>query len=98
MMFITMAVTYGAAFAVQVLTKPVFGIALVLFYYDQRIRQEGFDIEWMMQQVGLEAPAAQQSEGQPWLPPIPDGGRAVEAGSVAATAAESSAPSSGESL
>ena len=43
---------YGSAFAVQALTKPVYGIALVLFYYDQRIRQEGFDIEWMMQRGG----------------------------------------------
>jgi hypothetical protein len=28
----------------------------VLFYYDQRIRKEGFDIEWMMQQAGLTEP------------------------------------------
>jgi hypothetical protein len=25
----------------------------MLFYYDQRIRKEGFDIEWMMQRAGL---------------------------------------------
>ena len=25
----------------------------MLFYFDQRIRKEGFDIEWMMQQAGL---------------------------------------------
>jgi hypothetical protein len=25
----------------------------VLFYYDQRIRKEGFDIEWMMQRAGM---------------------------------------------
>jgi hypothetical protein len=47
---------YGGAFAVQALTRPVYGIALMLFYYDQRIRQEGFDIEWMMLRAGLVVP------------------------------------------
>jgi uncharacterized membrane protein len=46
-------IIYGSSFAVQALVRPVYGIALVLFYYDQRIRQEGFDIEWMMQQAGM---------------------------------------------
>jgi len=44
---------YGSSFAVQSLTKPVYAIALMLFYYDQRIRKEGFDIEWMMERAGL---------------------------------------------
>ena len=34
---------------------PTYGIGLTLFYYDQRIRKEGFDIEWMMRAAGLEA-------------------------------------------
>jgi hypothetical protein len=50
---------YGVAFAVQALIRPVYGIALVLFYFDQRIRKEGFDIEWMMQQAGMTPPAQQ---------------------------------------
>ncbi|MGB6746078.1 MAG: hypothetical protein WBE38_20680, partial [Terracidiphilus sp.] len=33
-------------FAVQALIPPVYMTALVLFYYDQRIRTEGYDIEW----------------------------------------------------
>jgi hypothetical protein len=37
----------------QIALAPITAIALVLFYYDQRIRKEGFDIEWMMQQAGL---------------------------------------------
>jgi len=41
----------------QVALAPISAIALVLFYYDQRIRKEGFDIEWMMQQAGLTQPA-----------------------------------------
>jgi hypothetical protein len=50
---IAMSATYGAFFAVKALTKPVYGIALTVFYFDQRIRKEGFDIEWMMQQAGM---------------------------------------------
>jgi hypothetical protein len=46
-------VTYGSYFAVKAFTKPVYGIALTLFYFDQRIRKEGFDIEWMMQHAGM---------------------------------------------
>jgi hypothetical protein len=54
-MLILLAV-YGAGFAVRALTRPITGIALILFYYDQRIRQEGFDIEWMMLKAGLVVP------------------------------------------
>ena len=59
-------VVYGAGFVVQALTRPVYGIALMLFYYDQRIRQEGFDIEWMLR-AGMVTPAAALSvvEAQP---------------------------------
>jgi hypothetical protein len=35
---------------------PVPWIALALFYNDQRVRKEGYDIEWMMQQAGLAPP------------------------------------------
>jgi len=45
------------------LIGPIYSIGLTLFYYDQRIRKEGFDIEWMMHAAGLspqpELPAAQ---------------------------------------
>lgn len=40
-------------FSLQTVLTPVSWIALVLFYYDQRVRKEGFDIEWMMMQAGL---------------------------------------------
>jgi hypothetical protein len=39
---------YGLWFSVHAFTKPVYGNAPSLFYYDQRIRIEGVDIEWMM--------------------------------------------------
>jgi hypothetical protein len=45
--------TYGSYFVVKILIKPIYGIAITLFYFDQRIRKEGFDIEWMMQQAGM---------------------------------------------
>jgi hypothetical protein len=48
-----------ANFATQVLLAPIIMIASVLFYYDQRIRKEGFDIEWMMQRAGLAPPQPQ---------------------------------------
>ena len=48
-------------FATQVLLTPIFMIAAVLFYYDQRIRKEGFDIEWMMQRAGLAPPQPQSA-------------------------------------
>jgi hypothetical protein len=63
-------IVYGGSFVIQAVTRPVFGIALMLFYYDQRIRKEGFDIEWMMQQAGMMPPTPVQMEAAPWLPPI----------------------------
>ncbi len=42
-------------FITNTLIGPIYGIGLTLFYYDQRIRKEGFDIEWMMQAAGLTA-------------------------------------------
>jgi hypothetical protein len=50
-------------FATQVLLAPIIMIASVLFYYDQRIRKEGFDIEWMMQRAGLAQPPSAGSPG-----------------------------------
>jgi hypothetical protein len=45
---------------------PMYATGFTLFYYDQRIRQEGFDIESMMQRAGMTALAsAQPSPSQP---------------------------------
>jgi hypothetical protein len=65
---------YLLSFAVQVLTRPIYGIALAVFYFDQRIRTEGFDIEWMMRESGMaQESAAVQSQAEPWLPRgVPD--------------------------
>ena len=49
------------------LIGPIYAIGLTLFYYDQRIRKEGYDIEWMMQAAGL---LPQQTAGEPAASPI----------------------------
>lgn len=38
-----------AGFVASVLTKPIAGIGIALFYFDARIRKEGLDIEWSLQ-------------------------------------------------
>lgn len=40
-----------------VLVSPLYPLAVTLLYYDQRIRHEGFDIEWMMNAAGMNVPA-----------------------------------------
>lgn len=47
-----------AVFAVKTFVTPIFATGFILFYYDQRIRKEGFDIEWMMQTAGLNETAS----------------------------------------
>ncbi len=46
---------------------PIYAIGLTLFYYDQRIRREGFDIERMMRAAGL-APQSDLPAPQAELP------------------------------
>ena len=36
---------------------PIYATGITLLYYDQRVRKEGFDIEWMMLAAGLTVPA-----------------------------------------
>lgn len=72
-----MFVSYGSSFAVQAFTKPIYGIATTLFYFDQRIRKEGFDIEWMMHRAGMVAPPSPKPESMPLFPPIATGEQAA---------------------
>jgi hypothetical protein len=51
------------------LVGPIFPIALTLFYYDQRIRLEGYDIERMMDSAGLTAPT-NPPEGSEMIAPV----------------------------
>jgi len=61
--FITQALNLAVSFAAGTLIAPVGAIAVCLFYFDERVRREGFDIEWMMRKI---APA---TDGEPELPP-----------------------------
>jgi membrane-anchored glycerophosphoryl diester phosphodiesterase (GDPDase) len=63
---VTQIVRFGLDFISKVLLAPIYMIAAVLFYYDQRIRKEGFDIEWMMQRAGLAPP--QPESGSAGIP------------------------------
>lgn len=62
-------------FFTNTLVGPVYAIGLTLFYYDQRVRKEGYDIEWMMQAAGMTAAAGQAAEeiagGAEELPALP---------------------------
>jgi hypothetical protein len=55
---------FFAAYTASTLIGPIFPIALTLFYYDQRIRKEGFDIEKMMEAAGMNANATTPVEAK----------------------------------
>lgn len=47
---------------------PIYATGITLLYYDQRVRREGYDIEWMMQSAGLTPlPASALPEQVPGL-------------------------------
>ena len=62
---------YGLSIGLQAVVRPVYGIALTLFYFDQRIRNEGFDIEWMMRQAGMSPEPTPAAETAPSPHPLP---------------------------
>lgn len=64
-----MAEAEFAGFVNNTLIGPIYATGLTLFYYDQRVRKEGFDIVWMMQAAGLEAPARIIADGAAEFPP-----------------------------
>ena len=53
------------AFLTNAFVGPILATGLTLFYYDQRVRKEGYDIEWMMQAAGLTVPTPAAPPGQP---------------------------------
>ena len=54
-LIVAQAITLLSTFAATLLLQPLFGIALAVFYYDERVRREGFDIEFMMQEAARAA-------------------------------------------
>ena len=58
------------AFLTNSFVAPILATGTVLFYYDQRVRKEGYDIEWMMQAAGLTPPPPSRAD-RPSDPPAP---------------------------
>jgi hypothetical protein len=53
--FATHAISLGLSFVTGTLVGPIGAIAVCLFYIDERVRREGFDIEWMMTKIASAA-------------------------------------------
>ncbi len=60
------------AFFTNAFLGPIYATGLTLFYYDQRIRKEGFDIEWMMLSAGMAAPKDSADAAFMPSPPSPE--------------------------
>jgi Membrane domain of glycerophosphoryl diester phosphodiesterase len=63
-------VSYFLYAVIATFVAPLFPIAATLFYYDQRMRKEGYDLERMMEAAGLgepaiAAPASRDRAGEP---------------------------------
>jgi hypothetical protein len=56
--FATHAIGLALSFVTGTLVGPIGAIAICLFYIDERVRREGFDIEWMMHRIAPAAPSA----------------------------------------
>lgn len=70
--FVTRAIQLAVNFAAGTLIAPIGAIGVCLFYFDERVRREGFDIEWMMRKVAPvdevgahEAAPTQESSAEP---------------------------------
>jgi hypothetical protein len=54
--FVTQGINLAVSFVAGTLIGPVGAIAVCLFYFDERVRREGFDIEWMMRKLAPAIP------------------------------------------
>jgi hypothetical protein len=63
-------VVYTMFTAFSAILGPIYPIALTLFYYDQRIRQEGYDIEKMMESAGMIATTTPSIGAKPAASPV----------------------------
>jgi hypothetical protein len=65
------AISQIIGFFTNTFLGPIYATGVTLLYYDQRVRKEGFDIEWMMQAAGLTAqvPVIEAASTEP-QPPI----------------------------
>jgi hypothetical protein len=58
-MIFAQIVTILSGFLASVLLQPIGAIGLCLFYFDERVRREGFDIEFMLQSVTAPPPGGE---------------------------------------
>jgi hypothetical protein len=78
---------------------PMYATGLTLFYYDQRVRKEGYDIEWMMEAAGMNRPLlaseAHPVSGSPARASSPDAAEVEPAPQAEVPAPEDSAADAG---
>jgi len=56
--YLSLAISEAVGVIVSSLVNPIFQIAIVLIYFDLRVRKEGLDLFQLAQQVGAPVPAA----------------------------------------
>jgi hypothetical protein len=56
--YVGLAISEAANIIVSSLVTPIFQIAIVLIYFDLRVRKEGLDLFQLAQHVGAPHPAA----------------------------------------
>jgi Membrane domain of glycerophosphoryl diester phosphodiesterase len=58
------AISQVVAFFTNTFIGPIGATGIAVFYYDQRVRKEGYDIERMMAAAGLTVPALEAADSQ----------------------------------
>ena len=63
------------AFLTNTFVGPIFATGFTLFYYDQRVRKEGYDIERMMHHAGMSPtlPAVESNSALEVATPVDQG-------------------------
>jgi hypothetical protein len=63
------------AFLTNTFVQPIYATGFTLFYYDQRVRKEGYDIERMMHNAGMtpSMPAVESNPTLEEMPPVNQG-------------------------
>jgi hypothetical protein len=69
---VAQSVSQIIAFFTNAFLGPIYATGLTLFYYDQRVRKEGFDIEWMMLSAGMTTSADTGDASIMPAPPAPE--------------------------
>ena len=60
------------AFCTNTFVGPIYATGFTLFYYDQRVRKEGYDLERMMQAAGLQTSAQIPATQGTYIPAHPE--------------------------